>query len=247
MIAINSYKLITLIGLCSLFFFSACERNRICIKGNNDIQTLTLNPTDFDQVTLAGSFDLDIKQGSSHKVKITGDDNILDFFEAKVRNGNCKLQLEDGCYKNYELRVEVTMPDLNAVYLDGSGNVEIKNFANQSELTASIDGSGNITINRFEGVEKGYFYITGSGNILFDNEIDSFDEIDIQISGSGDYKGYNAIGKSVFAEIDGSGNINANATVELDARIDGSGDIRYKGNPTLKSSVRGSGKITRVR
>ena len=239
----TSLKLILVLALSVLFFFSSCERHSICIKGNNINDSRRIETSDFTKVELDGSFDLTINQGDTLKVVVTGDENIISDFKADVRNSTCKLGLRNGCYKNYDLAVTISMPKIEAAYLDGSGNIYINNFYNQSRFNGEINGSGNMNLNVFEDASEINFRIDGSGNINCHSSIQKVDNSDVIINGSGDYYGYLVDADNVYARISGSGNIRVTANKSLDAVIDGSGDIRYKGNPNLTKKITGSGNI----
>lgn len=225
-----------------LLIFSSCERSTICIKGNNRSTTKTIDMDAFNGVELAGSFNAEITQGDNYSLKITGDENIIDRLENDINNGICKLELQRGCYKNFKLIVDVTVPNLEYITLSGSGNMMVNNFDNQTNLTSRIDGSGNITLNKFEGTENMIFEIAGSGNIK-GNRTNKTNYLETSISGSGNFDGYSISANYVSANISGSGDIKTTALTELDAVIEGSGTIRYKGYPTVYQKITGSGRI----
>jgi hypothetical protein len=229
--------------LGALTLFSSCNHDNICIRGNNHIETEEFNLDDFESVELDGAFDVNIKQGRNFEVLVTGDDNILPDVDAYVSNGTLKLDLKSGCYKNYDLHFDITMPHLHGVHLDGSGNIDVYDFDNQDFLNAHIDGSGNIDIHEFNGVTEILSRIDGSGNIRFNDEIRAVDDAEAVVNGSGDIKAFNVKADHVVARIAGSGNIKITAFDNLDATITGSGDIFYRGNPTIHQRITGSGNV----
>ena len=241
---IKSLTIITLLFIGTTLFTS-CSDDGMCIKGNNNQSTTSYSPTDFESITLDGSFNVEITQGDTYEIEVTGDDNIIDYFEYDIRNGNCVLSLEDGCYKNYDLRVEITTPTLEGIYLDGSGDIKVQNFEDMTSLEVRLDGSGNIRFNELNGLKNADFNINGSGNITIQDEESTLDNNIIQISGSGNYNGFKLISNNVEAYIDGSGNIDTHAESNLKARISGSGNIRYKGSPVVDAMTSGSGNISR--
>ncbi|NNJ56337.1 MAG: DUF2807 domain-containing protein [Bacteroidia bacterium] len=242
----TSLKLISVLTLSALFFFSSCERHSMCIKGNNKSRTRTIETNDFNKVELDGSFNLTITQGDDLEVKVTGDENIISDFDANVKNNTCKLSLKDGCYKNYDLSVAITMPHIEAAFLDGSGNIRINDFYNQSSFYGEITGSGNMNLHVIEGVSTLDFRIDGSGNIKCNSLVTEVENSEVIINGSGDYYGFPIEAKNVYARISGSGNVRVTALNNLEAIIDGSGDIKYKGYPSLTQKITGSGDITHV-
>lgn len=237
----NLNTLLTVLAI-GLLIFSSCERSTICIKGNDKSTSKTIEMDAFNGVELAGSFNVEITEGDNYSLKITGDENIIDKLENNITNGICKLELQKGCYKNFKLKVDVTVPKLEYITLSGSGNMVVNNFDNQTNLTSRIDGSGNITLNKFEETKNMIFEIDGSGNIKANKTILT-NNLEASISGSGNFDGYSISANYVSANISGSGDIKTTAHTELDAVIDGSGTIRYKGYPTVYQKITGSGRI----
>jgi hypothetical protein len=227
----------------AVILFSSCENRSICIKGNGDRQTKSIDVADFTGVELDGSFDVIVIQGNRFKVEAIGDDNILNSVSAKEVGGVCKLDLADGCYKDYDLTIEVTMPELTDVFLDGSGDFTIEDFDNADQLNLEIEGSGNINIYDQANLNNLKATIDGSGNIEFKRIVADINSIKAIVNGSGNFDGFTLNADNVITRISGSGNCEVNASSTLKATIEGSGNILYKGNPTITKSISGSGSI----
>ena len=227
----------------ALILFSSCENRSICIKGNGDRETKNFNVADFTGVELDGSFDVVVMQGNRFKVEAIGDKNILNSVTAKEVGGVCKLDLADGCYKNFDLTIEVTMPELTNIFLDGSGDFTIEDFDNADQLNLEIDGSGNINLFDLANLNDLEATIDGSGNIEFKRIVADINTVKAVINGSGNFDGFSLNADNVNTRISGSGNCEVNAKTTLNATIEGSGNILYKGNPAINQSVSGSGSI----
>jgi hypothetical protein len=85
--------------------------------------------------------------------------------------------------------------------------------------------------------------ISGSGDIELGGNAN---DLDVVISGSGGFKGYNLKSKDVSVTISGSGNVETAVDGPLDAKISGSGSVYYKGNAAISFKSSGSGKVKRV-
>ena len=82
--------------------------------------------------------------------------------------------------------------------------------------------------------------IFGSGKIKLTGIAD---DLDLGISGSGDYKGFSLEAITTEVQISGSGEVEVLVTDQLDVRISGSGDVYYKGFPELDIEISGSGEV----
>lgn len=234
-------KALILISITALL--SSCHLDEVCINGNNRIETVDLNVTDFDAIALQGAFNVVIRQGNDFDVYATGDANILSYLEAEVHGDVLELDLERGCYRNYDLTVTVTTPYINGVYLSGSGNINVGDFLDLDQMEVRISGSGNIDLHELGGLYQTNVEIPGSGNIEFNERTQDVDKAKFVITGSGNVNAFNLIAGDVYARIDGSGNIRTTAQDHLDAYIGGSGDILYKGNPIIRQHITGSGSV----
>jgi hypothetical protein len=82
----------------------------------------------------------------------------------------------------------------------------------------------------------------GSGDIHITQFIDQ-PELEIDLMGSGSFKGYSINVKECRINIEGSGDCEVNVNEELDVRIKGSGDVYYKGHPSINTNINGSGTL----
>ena len=218
---------------------------------------------DFSSVEVEGSFDVSIDQAASQKVVAVGQENILEQLRLEVVDEVLHLSLEPGNYLNYELEVQVSVPELNAVVLSGSGDVRLGTFVGLNDLKVELEGSGDIeTVGEsvIESKSNLHVILDGSGDVDLKckavnlrSELEGSGDIDlegiadhhhIELDGSGDVNAYGLQAESAEVYLDGSGSIKVYAESNLKAELDGSGDISYKGEPTVNSSVDGYGNIS---
>ncbi len=239
-----------------LFFFtlpatilltSSCDRDGglwTCTKGEGAITTSTLSVDDFTGLTLDFSGNVTVKQGTPQKVEVTGHPNIIEELKTEVSNDLWLVELKNGCYKNFDLSIEITMPNLEEVQVNGSGDIVVNDFANQSgTLSLEVNGSGSVTINEFEGITELNAAISGSGDINTNNDITSLEMLNINKSGSGDYLGFAVSANDCIVDSSGSGDCELTAPTTLEVTISGSGDVFFKGNPTIIQNISGSGEL----
>ncbi len=234
-----SYLVIVILSILVV----SCEKENICISGQGAITTQTLSIADFSGIDLAGASNVTIHQGTTQEVKATGHLNIINRLKTNVSENVWKIQLEDGCYENYELSFEITVPNIEDLKLSGSGNIVMNDFENQGNLDVEISGSGNIKINKFGGAEVLAVEISGSGQVLGNDDFENLKTLTLAISGSGNYSGFSIQTDDCIVDISGSGNCNVFARNNLDVTISGSGSVFYKGNPQITSNITGSGSI----
>lgn len=214
-----------------------------CIKGEGINVTKTLSLDAFKSIDLAILGTVTISQGTTQEVKVTGNPNIIDSLTTGVSDESWKISLNSGCYQYTDLSIEITVPNMTAINLSGSGKIQVNDFRNQQDLSLNVSGSGDITLNGFEGITELPITISGSGSVVGSKEITTLQNLNVTVSGSGKYLAYPIIGQVVTVNLSGSGNIETTVMDILNANISGSGNISYKGNPTINQNITGSGKL----
>jgi hypothetical protein len=222
--------------------------------------TKTVDVANIDSVSLEGIGNVYIEQGDTESLSIEAEDNIMPLLVTRVNGNELVLTTQPNQNINPTKPVvyNLTVKDLNALSLkgsgnitaepiqsdkmdlslQGSGNIKLKEL-NAGDLSMELDGSGNIDIDQLTtGTIRSS--VNGSGDIQLAGTADSQD---ISFSGSGNYRAGDLESDSVQVDIPGSSDITVWVNKDLKANIDGSGTIRYYGKPTVNQTGNGSGKL----
>lgn len=224
----------------------------------------TRNVGTFSKISFRVPGKLYLRQGSPQKVEIEGDKSVIKEIETEVE-GTKLIIGKDGKWFDWDdderdIKVYVTVKDLDAISVSGSGDLiaETKFIVSELELNVSgsgslrietevngpleakVSGSGNIDLKgKCRNFESG---VSGSGKIIMAvaiSEVASFN-----VSGSGKIM---ASGSSprVKASISGSGKVLAGdlSTNNCDVRISGSGDVEINVKDELEANISGSGSV----
>ncbi|MCG8328727.1 MAG: DUF2807 domain-containing protein [Chitinophagales bacterium] len=213
-----------------------------CIKGEGTITTTTLSVADFTGVDLAFSSNVIVNQGSPQKVEATGHPNIIELIKTGVSDNIWTIALENGCYEDYELSVEITVPNINYLGLSGSGNLSINDFTDIAKLEASLNGSGNVDINNFNGTTEFDISLSGNGDFTANKNI-TLETLNLTNLGSGNFSGFEISTDNCTVNSAGSGDCEVFVQSALDVTISGSGNVSYKGMPTITQEITGSGQL----
>ena len=203
--------------------------------------TETRTPGSFTKVESGGSWDVFIKKGSKDEVKLVSTNISLDKVITEVDDNELKIKLEKGNYDKIGLTVYVTVRDLEAVGISGSGKMIVESDFGADEFSIGLSGSGSIEMKKIlaEEINIG---MSGSGNVTIAGG--SAEEISIGQSGSGKLNALELTGESVKIGKSGSGETYIGATQSLTVSSSGSGNVYYKGNPADKNiASSGSSKV----
>lgn len=209
-------------------------------------QKRDIDVQDFSKLSFGVPGTLYLTQGSETSLTIEASDNVMESIDV-VQEGS-RLRIKQRNYKSWKnwkgqnITVWVTMRDISALSVSGSGDLIGENKIKTGDLDLAVSGSGNIDL-RVDG-EDMEMSISGSGDIEMEG---SADEVSVSISGSGKLRGEDLVVDVFEASISGSGTCYITANKEIDARISGSGTVYYKGDPrTINSRSSGSGKVKRL-
>ncbi|WGM29930.1 DUF2807 domain-containing protein [Brevundimonas sp. NIBR11] len=196
--------------------------------------TRTIEWSGGQTLTVDLSADVDYVQGDTASVTVTGPANLVE----RVRLVDGRLTWEDRDGPNHEtvvfgrrnggrgiwvhseeVKIVVTAPNVNSFNVEGSANVHLRNY-DQDTLSIDISGSGEVSA-------------TGRTRAL-----------EVDISGSGDADLGSLVTTDANVAIAGSGDATVAPTGKADISISGSGDVDLTTRPaTVNSDISGSGDV----
>jgi len=214
--------LFTMMILCSVVnadTMSAKFFDKDRIKGSGTLISDYRDVNEFNKIRISGSADLYITVGEKQSIKVTFDDNIIEYIQTDVKGKTLQIDCDVSYSSRKDCRIDITIPELKGIILSGSGDVHIENL-------------------------RGDFFeytLKGSGDMDAQGEIE---ELELNLYGSGDINTRELKAQNAVAVIKGSGDIDLYADNTLDCSVYGSGDIEYYGNPKdVTRHVAGSGSI----
>lgn len=217
----NHIKLFMALFVLLLGF--GCHDKGPCINGSGNQNTMSFQVAPFTGINIVGAADVHVRYGTTQSVTVSGHQNILNELQNDVLGNTWQIELNnDHCYRDYNLTVDIEIPELEKLGIEGSGEIDVYAFPNMTQLDVTIDGSGEVSIM---------------------DAIENVSELDISITGSGEYNGYLLKTDTCTIHLNGSGDCKTYVNDLLDVTISGSGVVKYKGSPTIQSNISGSGEI----
>jgi hypothetical protein len=188
--------------------------------GSGTVKTESRTVSGFTAVELAGTGDVTVQQNGTESLSISAEENLLPLLTSEVVDGTLKLGVKDGANINstQPITYQVSVKNLTGLDLGGSGN-QTATGIKTSSLRVRVAGSGTVTT---------------SG---------SADAQDIQIAGSGTYRGSALASKTASVDSAGSGTAELAVSDKLDVKILGSGTVTYSGSPQVTQTIMGSGTL----
>lgn len=212
------------------------------VSGSGPVVSEARGVSGFTEIRSEIPGEIIITPAKNYSVSIEAQQNIIDVIETVLNDGILTLRVKNNTIIKPESKVIVyiSSPEIEALIISGSGNMQVTDAMPSTDLFLKISGSGNITIPALtaNSVDAN---ISGSGEILIQGG--TIHEEQLDISGSGSINLSNLIAQNGDIKIAGSGNARVYVTDHLKVRISGSGSVYYRGTPAIDVSITGSGKL----
>ena len=173
----------------------------------------------FHAVELAGTMEVEVAVGKGQSVLVSGEADLLSKVSTVVKNGVLVIDTPRDLRRRHHLHVAVTIPDLSAVSLSGTGAMKISGVSGE-HFAIDVSGTGDMTV-------KGS---TGS--------------LRVNVGGTGQVAARELTAKSANVDVSGTGSATLYVTESLEADVTGTGSIDVHGKPAkVRKSVSGVGSI----
>lgn len=239
-------KKIYTLGLVAFLFITGCdEAFHKTIDGNGNIVTITRNIGDAHKIKCAGHFNVELTQGSPTSLKITGDDNLLNYIITDNEDGKLVIKTKDdvNLHSDNPIKIFITTDRLDAFTLAGSGDVSGANkFTGSNNMELSMAGSGKLKFDLNCPEVKSS--IAGSGDIYLTGETRN---AEVNIAGAGNYHAQDLKSENSNIDIAGTGDATVFASTRLEVNIAGIGNVYYLGDPVVSQKIAGGGKIEKLK
>lgn len=214
------------------------------IVGSGVTRTETREVSSFRGVSLGVPAKLELRQGGSEGLSITGDDNIVPRVETVVEDGMLKIRWADArtttmIYKR--LDIVVNAKSIEGLAIGGAGQIHAERLKT-GNLRAILGGSGGISIDSLDA-DSANASIDGSGVLKAAGRADS---LDVTLSGSGRLAAAKLESRRAKITLAGSADATVWATQTLSASLAGSGEVKYYGKPDVRTTIAGSGRVIRA-
>lgn len=191
----------------------------------------------FSEITLEDNIKVVLREGP-RSVWAEGSANILDQLDLLVTGNHLIIRTRQCIQYADDLLLFITMPNVRAINLYGSGIIYAENTLRNSFLDIELFGSG--TIDLAVNAVKVDLTLNGSGLVRLEGKSS---KLDLWSDGSGVFQGFGMGVNSAYVNQNGSGDLYLKVFDILDVEILGSGAVFFRGFPYIISSIYGSGLL----
>ena len=118
------------------------------VKGNENVVTVKRTTSDYDGISVGGSFDVIMIKGKEGNITIEGEENIIPLIETEVNRNTLEIKVEKNTNikTTRKLTVTVTYTDVDKISLGGSGTIKNEGILKTNDLKVNLGGSGDIEL-----------------------------------------------------------------------------------------------------
>lgn len=198
-------------------------------------------PAGVEVVELDGPIDLQLRYGATPSLRVSGEQRMLGNVEVVGEDKVLHIGIRGMVLRHREpLVVELVLPSLAALTIDGSGDSQVNGFSGE-EFAVQLNGSGSVRFNgRFGLVKAG---LAGSGQLDVNGGA-AMDRVETRLMGSGRIT-VSGTARELDANTTGSGHLDAEHLRAADVTVSqtGSGDSTVQAREKIKISLSGSGDV----
>lgn len=215
-----------------------------CSAQNKSPQTTrTLKVADFTKLAMGSAFKINVAQGSSFRVTVSGREDDLNDLEYSVSRGTLKVGYKDIKWnRNREgVLVEVTLPALDGVDFSGATNAKVKGFQNGRGMNIEVSGASKVEMDF--SADKVFVDLSGASRLTLTGKADALEG---EMSGASTFDGKEFPVKEANLEASGASTASVVVNSALQADASGASRIRYSGSAKqVRSSTSGASSISR--
>ena len=194
-----------------------------CGGGDRVIQTREV--ASYDRLEVNG-VDVKVVEGDGRHVRVYAGENVIDRVITESSGGLLEINVKDrgiviGSDPLGDAQVEVTAAALEAIEVEGSGDVLLEDLDAQS-LELDLQGAADLE---------------ATGNV---------DRLTASIQGAGDADLSELSVRTATVDAQGAADIELNVSDRLNVTVEGAGDVSYRGDPVVESEVQGAGDLRRI-
>lgn len=240
-------KTITLTILITALFLSGCNAlwnlgDRM-VTPSDVIITETRPVSDFTAIDFTSWGRINLSQGTTESLTITGADNLVPLVETTVSNGTLNIDMEakitaPSLNRENVLTFDIVVKDLSSLMVSGLGDIKMDSLTTSS-LALEMSGAGNIELDQLTA-DSLDIDVSGLGSVKVSGEVKT---ATIEISGAGSVDAPDLKIETASVSVPGLGSATVWVTDELTGDISGAGSVNYYGNPQVNTNSSGLGSF----
>lgn len=201
----------------SLFLTTACENDSI--EGSGNIIMDDRTEGDFSVIEVSDALQVTVRQGVEHSVVLSGDDNLLARVITSTTNGTLSARLGNGNFRNANISLAVTMPNLERLVLNDAVKGELIDFSTTEPLVFIIKDASELTV-------------SGAAASL-----------NLEVEDASKINGFDFVVEHCDAQVRDASSVFLTVNDLIEGRLRSASSFFFRGNPTIDVNATGSSSV----
>lgn len=192
--------------------------------------------SNFDELDIRGIFDINIKSGDEYAVELLGPDDEKKKYKifrsgetlvVEYEGGKGKFDWDKDIVNGDEIRINITMPNLEKIEAEGYGSIRFEEFTSDD---MEIDLRGPVKVRGSLNAHSLVIHLTGKSEAELSGQVNN---LDAELQFASKLRAYNLNAQDAVIEANGasSAKVNVSNSIEMDEGM--ASDIDYRGNPEV--------------
>ena len=221
---------------CSFILLSSCEES---VQGNGNVKSETRETAPFSKIEVSGAYTVNIEPANYSSLTIEADENLLQYIETYVDNGELKVSSNKNFSRYRKLQLNITVKDFEGLKASGASELRSKSTLTGNEVDLDFSGAveAQLAINttKLDGDFSGACEVVLRGNA---------NEARFETSGAVEIDAEEFKVQKCRLNMSGAGQAVVYVTEELDVDVSGAAEIRYRGNPgNVEQNISGAASV----
>jgi len=213
------------------------------VPGSGQVESETRALKNFLAISIEYPAEVIVQQGAPESVKVEAEDNLLPQLSTEIRDGTLYIENNERDWSrrvdpSETVKITITVKDVHEIDFSSAGTLQVNGLKTE-DLSLVLSGVGEVTLNKLE-VGKLESVLSGAGDIAANG---TADEMQLTISGFGDFDAKDLKTLSADVHISGAGSADVSVKNDLTATVSGAGSINYYGSPHLEQNISGAGSV----
>lgn len=237
----NQFILIALIAFTAISCRFDLDLGQI--SGNGNVQTEERNMNaKFTAIKASSGLNVIIQEGTTQKVVVKADSNLLPVIETYVDNGTLRIRSEENIRNAKSKKIYVTYTSLSEIKASSGSSISGSDQIKSESFTLDASSGANIQADVFS--KNLYLEASSGANLDISGKAKL---LKIKASSGGFIDADHVLAARCDARASSGGNITVNVKEHLEAKASSGGNIDYYGDPTVHTTSKNySGAINKM-
>ncbi|NOX47613.1 MAG: DUF2807 domain-containing protein [Chlorobi bacterium] len=235
----NQSLMLSIVLMLSLTMQSSCSYAFKGVKGDGNVVKQQRDVSSFSGIEVGGAFHVFLAQGTTEKLEVEADENLLGIIKTEVKGGTLHITTTKDIRDSEALNIYLTFKEIHEMEVSGACKLTGEDKFTFTDLEMDCSGASSIDLKL--SANKLEMDCSGASNIEL---YGSAQKVEMDVSGASHFDAYELEVENYEIEVSGAAGAKIFVTGELSAKVSGAAHLKYKGDARITHhDVSGAGSM----